>query len=143
MSLNATQYYAYFNSETPINTSAFHLQLSINLSTVPLSDIDDIAFHFYQTQLVQELFEFENGDDGTNTLTATDLVQSAGDDIGIVDVKIILANLPDESDYPIELDMTISVTLLYSSNIVVSMMAKAVGSIVLAPGEHWHTVQCT
>ena len=135
MSLNATQYYAYFNSETPINTPAFHVQLSINLSTVPLSDIDDITFRFYQTQLVQELFDFKNGDDDTNILEATDLVESAGDDTGIVDATIVLVNLPDESDYPIELDMTISVTLLYSDNIVESTTAKAVGSIVLAPGK--------
>ena len=87
---------------------------------------------------MQELFEFENGGDSTNTLVATDLVQSAGDDTGIVDVTIVLANLPNESDYPIELDMTLSVTLLYSNTVVVSTTAKAVGSVVLAPGEYCH-----
>ena len=138
LSLNATQYYAHLNSETPINTSAFHIQLSINLSAVALSDINDIAFRFFQTQLVQELFEFENGGDSTNTLVATDLVQSATDNTGIVDATIVLVNLPNESDYPIELDMTVSVTLLYSNTVAVSTTAKAVGSIVLAPGEHCH-----
>ena len=135
LSLNATQYYANLNSETPLNTTAFHIQLSINLDLVTLSDIDELTFRFFQNQLVQDLFEFEESGE-SNRFVATDYIQAANDETGVVNAPINLVTLPEDSLYPIEIYMTVLVSLLYSTSIASSTTAKAVGSIVLAPGEY-------
>lgn len=132
ISLNATRYYAKLDSETPVETPAFHMELSINLDTVTVSDIDEIRFRFFQNALVQNLFEFENGTE-MNIFVATDYVQSTDDETGIVSATILLVTLPEADEYPIEIDMTLSV-LIYANSLVNTVTAKAVGSIVLAPG---------
>lgn len=134
ISLNATRYYTNLDSETPVETPAFHMELSINLGRVTLSDIDEIRFRFYQNALVQNLFEFENGT-GMNTFIATDYVQSADGETAIVNATILLVTLPEAGDYPIEIDMTLSVLINVNSlSLVNTITAEAVGSIVLAPG---------
>lgn len=139
ISLNATQYDVYLNSETPVNTTAFHMQLSVNTSTLPLSDIVEITFSFSQTQLVQSLFEFEHGD-GENQYVATNDIISLEADTGVVSTSIVLVTLPNDAYYPIDIDMTVSVHIIYTDGspggyAVKSMTVKAVGSIVLAPGK--------
>ena len=110
------------------------MELSINLGRVTLSDIDEIRFRFYQNALVQNLFEFENGT-GMNTFIATDYVQSADGETAIVNATILLVTLPEAGDYPIEIDMTLSVLINVNSlSLVNTITAEAVGSIVLAPG---------
>ena len=132
LSLNATRFYANLNSETPLNSSVFHIQLSINLQITPQAAINDVAFRFFQNQLVQSLFEFENGLE-RDKFEATDYIQNIDDETGVINATIILVALPAEEDYPVNIDMTISVSLF--SNIVHSNSTKAVGDIVLAPGE--------
>ena len=62
--LNATVYYAEISSETPMNTPVFRIRLSVERD----DDEDpplDIALTFNQNQMVQDLFEFENGDENS------------------------------------------------------------------------------
>lgn len=117
------------------------MQLSVNLDRV--SDINEIRFRFFQNALVQNLFEFENGTEmnvfATDTLD-TDHVQLVNNETGSVRATILLVNLPNAGEYPIEIDMTLSVLIYYASSLVNSTIAKAVGSVVLAPGKY-HT--CT
>lgn len=111
------------------------MQLSINLDRVTLSDINEIRFRLYQNTLIQNIFEFENGT-GMNAFVATNYVQSTTDDeTAVVSATILLEAQPDTGDYPIEIDMTISVLIrAHSASLVNSTTAEAVGSIVLAPG---------
>ena len=136
LSLNSTHYFANINSEVTINTTIFHLQLSINLNRVSPSDIIALTFGFSQSQLVQELFEFENGE-SDNEFEARDHVHTLDTNTGIVDAAIILVALPDTAHYPVNLHMSIRVLLLYinaSSGAMDSKLAEAeaVGSIVHA-----------
>ena len=81
---------------------------------------------------MQSLFEFENGLE-KDKFEATDYIQNIDDETGVINATIILVALPAEEDYPVNIDMTISVSLF--SNIVYSNSTKAVGDIVLATGE--------
>ena len=118
-----------------MNTTAFYMQLSINMSTIALSDIVEVTFSFFQTQQVQDLFEFADGDD-EDQYVATDHIESLN---GIINAYIVLVALPNDVHYPIDIDMTVSVHLIYMASsdggiAVASTTAKAVGTIVLAPG---------
>lgn len=135
LSINATQYYVYLTSETPVNTTVFRMQLSINLDT-ELSNIITISMTFSQNILVQNLFEFVNGSD--NEFDATDYVQSITANTGIVKASISLVEHANDNIYPIDIAMTITALVVFTNSQgtieATSTTAMAVGSIVLAPG---------
>ena len=134
LSLNATTYYANLTSETPLDTAVFYLQLSINLSIVPEMAICDVVLRFNQNQLVQRLFEFEHGDN--NVYHAINDLQSNGSQT-IVRTSLNLTELPAANEYPVDVDMTITVSLLYMvSNMYFTddTSARGIASIVMAPG---------
>ena len=141
MSLNATRFYANLSSETPLNSSVFHIQLSINLLAVSRADIIEVTFRFNQNQLVQGLFEFRDGME-SNRFVATNYIQNLDDETDVIDATINLVALI----YPIDIYLTISVSLLYTVPGPQGFetdfkSAKGVGSIVLASGENLH-VRC-
>ena len=133
LSLNATTYYANLTSETPLDTAAFYLQLSINLNFV--MEISNVVLRFNQNQLVQRLFEFEHGQN--NVYDATDDLQTNGSQ-AIVRTSLNLVELPAANEYPVDVDMTITVSLLYeesSAFLTDETSARGIASIVMAPGE--------
>ena len=111
------------------------MQLSINQNTVTLQDIDEITFSFSQTRLVQDLFEFKHGG-GENQFIATNHAQNVSVDTAVVNATILLIALPNKTYYPIDIDMTLSVFLVHSNDQFTTTKARAVGSIVLAPGKY-------
>lgn len=133
LSLNATTYYANLTSETPLDTAVFYLQLSINLNFV--MEISNVVLRFNQNQLVQRLFEFEHGQN--NVYDATDDLQTNGSQ-AIVRTSLNLVELPAANEYPVDVDMTITVSLLYeesSAFLTDDTSARGIASIVMAPGE--------
>lgn len=136
VSLNATAYYANLTSETPLDTAVFYLQLSINLNIVPEMNICNVVLRFNQNQLVQRLFEFEHGQN--NVYDATEDLQTIGSQ-GVVRTSLNLVALPAENEYPVDVDMTIRVSLLYmvspSVYLTNDTSARGIASVVMAPGE--------
>lgn len=133
LSLNATTYYANLTSETPLDTAVFYLQLSINLNFV--MEISNVVLRFNQNQLVQRLFEFEHGQN--NVYDATDDLQTNGSQ-AIVRTSLNLVELPAANEYPVDVDMTITVSLLYeesSAFLTDDTSARGIANIVMAPGE--------
>ena len=110
--LNASIYYANISIDTPLNTPAFRIRLSINANENPL----DISIRFSQTVQIQRLFEFEGSNNDRIDISSGDL-QTVGND-RIFDISIILvadpiSEFPDAVDYPVELDLTILLAVLF------------------------------
>ena len=130
---NATQYFAHLNSETPINSVAFYMQLGINLNSVSLPDVTSLNFRLSQSQLVQNLFEFQGGT-SENQIEAVDHIQMIDSDTARVDAAIILVAFPPDTYYPIDIHMNIRALLVSSTGGSVIETSQAIGSIVRAPG---------
>ena len=98
-------------------------------------EICNVVLRFNQNQLVQRLFEFEHGQN--NVYDATDDLQTNGSQ-AIVRTSLNLVELPAANEYPVDVDMTITVSLLYKESSVFltdDTSARGIASIVMAPGE--------
>ena len=132
----------HLNSETPVNTTAFRMQLSVNLGNVELSNIIKITITFSQNLLVQSLFEFVNGT-SDNEFEAIDHINPS---TGIIDASIILVGHADDHIYPITIAMTVTALMIFNSGGGMEAhreIVTAVGNIELAPGmiysrHTWH-----
>ena len=129
VALNASIYYADISSDTPLNTPVFRIRLIINANENPL----DITMRFFQTAQIQNLFEFEGSSNNTIDISSGDL-QTVGNN-RIFDTSINLVahpatEFPDAEDYPVELDLTISLVVLFSSDIsTAEINSKGLGYI--------------
>ena len=95
-----------------------------------------INFGFNQNQLVQRLFEFENGE-GSSYSGLSDL-QSGSDEL-VVETTLILVELPAADEYPVSVDMTITVTLFHKCGSATMFcandtFARGMAQIVMFPG---------
>ena len=134
--LNASIYYANISSDTPLNTPVFRIRLSINANENPL----DISIRFFQTAIIQSLFEFEGSSDNPITISSGDL-QTVGND-RIFDTSINLAadpatEFPDEDDYPVELDLAIVLAVLFDDFSIVADFSEGLGYILRTPGKSY------
>ena len=134
--LNASIYYANISSDTPLNTPVFRIRLSINANENPL----DISIRFFQIAQIQILFEFEGSSDNPITISPGDL-QTVGND-RIFDTSINLVahpatEFPDAEDYPVELDLTITLVLLFSDFHAVEVNSHGRGYILQATGKSY------
>ena len=134
--LNASIYYANISSDTPLNTPVFRIRLSINANENPI----DISIRFFQTVQIENLFEFEGSSNNRIDVSPGDHLQTVGND-RIFDTSINLiadpaTEFPDEDDYPVELDLTISLVVLFSSDIsTAEANSEGLGYILQPPGE--------
>ena len=128
--LNASIYYADISSDTPLNTPVFRIRLSINTDE---EDPLDISIRFTQTGQIQNLLDFEGSSNNTIDISSGDL-QTVGNN-RIFDTSINLVahpatEFPDAEDYPVELDLTISLVVLFSSDIsTAEINSKGLGYI--------------
>ena len=134
--LNASIYYANISSDTPLNTPVFRIRLSIDANENPI----DISIRFFQTAIIQSLFEFEGSSDNPITISSGDL-QTVGND-RIFDTSINLAadpatEFPDEDDYPVELDLTIILVVLFDDFSTVADFSEGLGYILRTPGKSY------
>lgn len=136
MTFNATKYFAHLNSETQINTVAFYIQLSINLNSISLSSVTSLNFRLSQTQLVQDLFEFQNGT-SENEFEAVEHIQLDDSSTATVDVAVVLVALPLDMYYPLDIHMEIRALLVFLTGSSVANVTEAVGSILHVQGMYY------
>ena len=135
--LNASIYYANISSDTPLNTPVFRIRLSINTNENPI----DISIRFIQTVQVQNLFEFEGSSNNTIDVLSGDL-QTVGND-RIFDTSINLVahpatEFPEAEDYPVELDLTIALVVLFIPDFnPVEINSHGLGYILQARGKNY------
>ena len=133
--LNASIFYANISSDTPLNTPVFRIRLSIDANENPL----DISIRFFQTVQIENLFELEGSSNNRIVISSGDL-QTVGND-RIFDTSINLVadpatEFPDAEDYPVELDLTISLVVFFSSDIsTAEANSEGLGYILQPPGE--------
>ena len=137
VALNASIYYANISSDTPLNTPVFRIRLSINNNE---ENPIDISIRFSQTSRIQNLFEFEGSSNNPIAISSGDL-QTVGND-RIFDTSINLVadpatEFPDEDDYPIELDLTISLVVLFPDFSSVEIISNGLGYILQAQGKSY------
>ena len=132
--LNATVYYAEISTETPMNTPVFRIRLSINEDRNPV----DVLLRFNQNQRIQDLFEFENGENNGIEASFPSDFQLIGNEY-IFDTSInFVADqtaLDRIDSYPLELDISITLSLLLFNLSTYGDSAKAIGSLFLPPGK--------
>ena len=134
--LNASIYYADISSDTPLNTPVFRIRLSINANENPI----DIPIRFIQTAQIQSLFEFEGSSNNPITISPGDL-QTVGSD-RIFDTSINLVadpdtEFPDAVDYPVQLDLTIILVVLFDDFSTVEVISHGLGYILQATGKSY------
>ena len=134
--LNASIYYANISSDTPLNTPVFRIRISIAANENPI----DLSIRFTQTLQIQSLFEFEGSSNNPITISSGDL-QTVGND-RIFDTSINLVadpatQFPDEDDYPVELDLTITVGVLFADFSDAEDSSDGFGYILRAPGKSY------
>ena len=129
--LNASIYYANISSDTPLNTPVFRIRLSINANENPI----DISIRFFQTVQIKSLFEFEGSSNNRIDISPGEL-QTVGND-RIFDTSINLVALPatefpDAEDYPVELDLTIALVVVFDVMTIVQENSFGLGHIILS-----------
>ena len=127
--LNASIYYANISSDTPLNTPVFRIRLSINANENPA----DISIRFFQTAQIKSLFEFEGSSNNTIDISSGDL-QTVGNE-RIFDTSINLVadpatEFPDAEAYPVELDLTIVLVVLFDVMTIVPETSFGLGHII-------------
>ena len=137
MIFNATKYFAHLNSETQINTVAFYIQLSINLNSTSLSSVTSLNFWLSQTQLVQDLFEFQNGTSENEFEAVEHIIELVDSSTATVDVAVVLVALPPDMYYPIDIHMEIRALLVSLTGSSVANVTEAVGSILHVQGMYF------
>ena len=131
--LNASIYYANISSDTPLNTPVFRIRLSINTNENPL----DIFIRFFQTVQILNLFEFESGIGGSNYIDISfgDLQTDGSEWVFDTSINLVAdpaTEFPDEDDYPVELDLTIIVALLFDDFSTTEDSSDGLGYILRA-----------
>ena len=133
--LNASIYYANISSDTTLNTPVFRIRLSINANENPL----DISIRFSQTVQVQNLLDFEGSSDNRIDISSEDLQTVGNDRIFDTSINLVVdpaTEFPDAEDYPVELDLTIALAVLFSSDIsTAEANSEGLGYILQPPGE--------
>ena len=129
--LNASIYYANISSDTPLNTPVFRIRLSINANENPI----DISIRFFQTAQIKSLFEFEGSSNNTIDISSGDL-QTVGNE-RIFDTSINLVadpatEFPDAEAYPVELDLTIALVVVFDVMTIVPETSFGLGHIILS-----------
>ena len=101
----------------------------------------DISVRFFQHAQIQSLFEFDGSSNNPITISSGDL-QTIGNG-RIFDTSINLVTdpatqFPDAEDYPVELDLTISLVVLFSPDFTtVEFNSEGLGYILRAPGKSY------
>ena len=134
--LNASIYYANISSDTPLNTPVFRIRLSINANQNPV----DISIRFFRTAQIQSLFEFEGSSDNPITISPGDL-QTVGS-AQVFDTSINLVADPvtvftDESAYPLDVDLTISLVVFFLGSGTAENNSIGLVHILRAPGKNY------
>ena len=95
----------------------------------------DISIRFFQTVQIQNLFAFEGGINNSDRIViSSENLQTVGTD-RIFDTSINLVadpatEFPDAVDYPVELNLTITLVVLFSSDFTtVEINSKGLGYI--------------
>ena len=132
--LNATLYYAEISTKTPMNIPVFRIRLSINADRNPV----DVVLRFNPNEAILTLFEFENGENNEIDISFPSEFQLSDNEY-IFDTSInFLADqtaLDRINSYPLELDITIMLSIHLFDLSVYDDSAQAIGSIFLAPGK--------
>ena len=135
--LNASIYYANISSDTPLNTPVFRIRLSIDASENPV----DISIRFFQTAQIQSLFEFEGSSNNPITILLEDLQTVGNDSIFDTSINLIAhpaTEFPDAEDYPVELDLTVSLFVLFLPDFnTVGFNSHGLGYILQATGKSY------
>ena len=139
VALNATVYYAEIHSDYPLNTPVFSIRVYVS-STVGLLDL---LISLSQTGEINNLFEFEGGDNDRITINIDNLVPVGGDHY-VFDTSINLVQEPEfeEDEYPVNLDIDVGLVGLYSPDVAVQELSIAMGQILNTPGEPYRIVIC-
>lgn len=132
VALNATIYYAEIHSDYPVNTPVFNIRAFIH----SINGLLDLLISLSQTGQINNIFEFEGSANDMISITTEDLVQEG--DHFVFDTSINLVQDPatefDESDYPVTLNIDVSLVGLYLPNNAVQVISRAMGFILNAPG---------
>ena len=114
IALNATIYHAVIHSDYPLNTPVFRIRAIVS----SIEALLDLTITLLQSSVINLIFEFENKT-RDDTITITDKLVDIGD-VYVFDATINLVLDPStvftESDYPVNLNMLISLVALYSPN---------------------------
>ena len=133
VAMNATVYFAEIYSDFPLNTPVFSIRVIVS----SIDDLLDLFISLSQTGHINNLFEFEGGSNNRIGITTADLVSNG--DHYVFDVSINLVEDPatefEESDYPVELDIDLSLVGLYFPDMAIQELSVAVGSIMNTPSE--------
>ena len=127
--LNASIYYANISSDTPLNTPVFRIRLIINNNEEPANDI---VIRFFQTNQIQNLFEFEGSSDNKIEISSGDLQTVGNHRIFNTSINLVADPEIEFDNFPIELDLTISMVVLFSDFIPVEFNSDGFGYILPA-----------
>ena len=129
--LNATQYFAQIDIYYPLNTPVFNIRVILSTTSYL-----DLSMTLSQTGIISDLFEYDGGSDDRIGIEPSDLVPV--DDYYVFDTSIVLVSDPTvvftEDEYPIELDIEVSVVGLLTLTQAIQVTSQATGYIVYAPG---------
>ena len=134
LALNATVYYADIFSDYPLNTPVFRIR-----AIVRSNDHFNLFISLSQTAQINDIFEFDDStpDDDRIDIAIDDLIQLE-EDVFVFDATINLVQDPattfEESDYPVNLDVDISLVGLYPPSTALQRVSRATGVIRNAPG---------
>ena len=129
--LNASIYYANISSDTPLNTPVFSIRLSIDANENPI----DISIRFFQTDQIKSLFEFEGSSNNTIDISSGDLQTVGSDKIFDTSINLVVhpaTEFPDAEDYPVELDLTIVLVVVFDVMTIVQETSFGLGHIILS-----------
>ena len=133
IALNATIYHAVIHSDYPLNTPVFRIRAIVS----SIEALLDLTITLSQSSVINLIFEFENKT-RDDTITITDKLVDIGD-VYVFDATINLVFDPStvftESDYPVNLNMPISLVALYSPNTALQTVSMGTGQILNAPGK--------
>ena len=137
LALNATHYYANILSNTPLNTPVYRIRAIISTNTDPT----DISITLSQTGQINEILEFEGGDNNRVSILESAL-ESNGNE-SVFDTSINLVRDPNNVDfiqYPVKLNVDIQLVILFQSGAATQTTSKGIGSIEEAPGKCLHVI---
>ena len=128
IALNATVYYADIFSDYPLNTPVFRIR-----AIVSSNDHFNLFISLSQTAQINDIFEFDDStpDDDRIDIAVDDLIPLG--DVYVFDATINLVQDPsttfEESDYPVNLDIDISLVGLYPPSTALQRVSRATGVI--------------
>ena len=135
--LNATVYYANISSDTTLNTPVFRIRLSIDtVNTL------DISIRLFRSAQIQSLFEFEGSTDDSNRIDIPPGDLQTDGSAQVFDTSINLVADPvtvftNESAYPLDLDLTISLVVFFLGSGTTENNSVGLVHILRAPGKNY------